>query len=1107
MQSTKRDDTEGIVFSDDEDDVIDEQKESINGDIAMRMQENVESIFRTFREFLSTPAFINNVGDSTTNIVDRYSKKCYHIPPNKISKFFKFLEITRRKNLKMMIYEKQLEYSGIMLDFDIKLKEGGVSQINSTHYHRLCINVVKILQKYIHFAESEIGKEKIIHIAFIKKPKVIFDADNNYYKDGLHMLIPGIQITRSFKKLIIDTIISSGVLEKIFREISPPDSISHTQFLDINSAHVGVFFIGSATKINTPPYEIAEIYKVQITVGELDEIIPTKDTNFSDNGTAEGTNICHEFSLNWEKNPNKGGVVKKIKYNIKSQYKELLNKYEGKSKPDVEFENDDYYNEMSILNIHDPDLEFIKLMLDVLHPKRADDYNMWFSVLCALAHTSPSYKSLGEYFSRKSPKFDVVSFEKIWDSILSQKNNRLSIGSIHYWARLDNPDRYEEIKHRSLFTLLYKKIYDPQIEGNLEHYDIAEILFQVLKNKYVFDRVCGVPTWYEFILENEPMKTGELYKWRAYHDRPNSIMKYISTVLPSLFRKVMDKIKSTMDDCNTDLAKYHYQIYKNFQKSCRMLKNSGFKRSVGVECEQLFEQIGFSDKLDADPTLKGVANGILMLGKKCKLIQGYHGYFVSKYTDARFKPMDPHEPLTKKILIALRNLFPDNEPDTFDYVMHYLASTLDGHKKESIMVLLVGKGSNGKSFLVELHKGAIGSIYGVKMPLSFLTSKSKDAESATPALMQLKDAHFAYYSESNKFEVLNMAKIKEFTGQETLAGRKLHQDYVNFKPKCHHLVTSNNDFEIYGTDHGTWRRIDYLTMKIKFCNPPNDDYDPNNPYERKADPSLGSKWAEDDEVLERYLGILVYYYESLLNNYGGKVRNVPHPHIRQETEQFRNRQDRVNNFLNATLVKCSDENTEIPLTTVIDKYIKWYEAEFPGSTTDQKRHAKDQLENSKIQNFIKKTRHGSYLKGYRILGIGELPDEGEEMYIDIFERENNTILNIKPENAEEYIKRLCNEYDNKKKESNDLNEHHTTVENIQTMSESDDDIESMINDNKKREPVKTFIKEDVKHNIDKNGIITHTQYISKKDVDIYRLGRTESEEDEYEDTSTEEESV
>lgn len=1070
MQNSKKtDNNEGIVFSDDEDD-IDQQKDTINNDIAMRMQENVESIFRTFKEFLSTPTFINNVGDSTTNVVDRYSKKCYCIPDRKIPKFFKFLEVTRRKKLKMMLYEKQAEYSGIMLDFDIKITHGGASAIGHTHYHRLCIAVVKVLQKYLHFSEEEIGKEKIIHIGFIKKPKIVYDTETDSYKDGFHMLIPGIQITKAFKKHIINTIIEEETLEKVFREIQPHESMTRSEFLDTNSAHVGVFFIGSASKINSPPYDLDEVYKVQTTVGELDDIIPIKIPAFADNGTREGTNICYEFSLNWMKNPEKGGIIEKRQYDIKPNFQHLVDHSNANAKQDIEFDGDEntYYNEMSILNLHDPDMECIKLLLDALHTKRADEYDLWFNVLCALAHTSPSYKPLGEYFSRKSQKFDMVGFEKVWESVLARKNNRLSLGSIHYWAKVDNPDRYEEVKHRSIFTLLYKKIYDPQVEGNLEHYDVAEILFQVLKNKYVYDRACGVSTWYEFILENEPMKTGEMYKWRSYHDRPNSIMKYISTILPTLFRKVLDRIKTTLDECNNDLSKYHYQIYKNFQRSCRMLKNSGFKRAVGIECEQLFEQIGFSDKLDADPTLKGVANGVLVLGKRCNLIQGYHGHFVSKYTNVRFRSINPHDILTKKILRTLRNLFPDNEPDTFNYIMHYLASTLDGHKKESIMMLLVGKGSNGKSFLVELHKGAIGDIYGVKMPLSFLTSRSKDAESATPALMQLKDAHFAYYSESNKFEVLNMAKIKEFTGQETLAGRKLHQDYINFKPKCHHLVASNNDFEIYGTDHGTWRRIDYVTMKIKFCNVPNDEYDPKNPYEREADPTVGSKWTEDEEVLERYLGILAYYYESLHNKYDGKVRNVPHPHIKKETEQFRNRQDRINNFLNATLVKCEDEDVETPMSSIVEKYCKWYESEFPGSNSDYKRHAKDQLENSKIQNFIKKTRQGNFLKGYRVLGIGETPTEDEEMYIDIYERKNNNTLDIKPESADELVKRLCEEYDLKHKDRKTVVQQ---TEQKDIIEESDDDIDEMIKDNQKREPKRNLIvANNIVVGLDKNGI-------------------------------------
>ena len=163
----KTDNNEGIVFSDD-DDEYEPQRDAINNEVAMKLQENVESIVRTFREFLSTPNFINNKGDASTNIIDRYGKKCYNITDRIIPKFFKFLEITRRKKLKMMFYEKQGEYSGIMLDFDIKITHGGQSEIGHTQYHRMCIAVMKVLLRFLHFPEEEMDSKKDIYIGFIK---------------------------------------------------------------------------------------------------------------------------------------------------------------------------------------------------------------------------------------------------------------------------------------------------------------------------------------------------------------------------------------------------------------------------------------------------------------------------------------------------------------------------------------------------------------------------------------------------------------------------------------------------------------------------------------------------------------------------------------------------------------------------------------------------------------------------------------------------------------------------------------------------------------------------------------------------------------------------
>lgn len=1075
MLNAKKD-YDGITFSDSEDDC--DNTDEVREQVSFRLQENTSNIFRAFKDFLSEPAFINNKGDDTTNIVDRHQGKCYCIPDRKIPKFMKFLEIFRRQKLKTMLYEKQQKYSGIMLDFDIKVNHGGESQISHTHYHRLCIMVIRLLLKYVHFTDEE---TKVIHIGFTKKPKVVFNNEGGYYKDGIHMLIPGIQITREFKRFIIDTIESEGLLEKVFKEIAPHESNTRADFLDTNSAHVGVFFVGSASKINTPAYSLDMVYNVQVTINEPDDIMPMRSTQFNNSLTdPDGANVCYEFSLNYQKNPDKGGIIDKKKYDIKTEYATALSRYIGKTKDVEDVEEDDkVYGEMSLLNMHDADTSHIKLLLDTLHPKRSEEYALWFNVICALAHSNESYKVLGEYFSQKSPeKFDQVKFDQVWSSIIAKKSNKLSMGSIHYWAKCDNPDKYMEVMHRSLYNVVYKKIYDRATEGVLGHYDLAQILYTTLKDKYVYDHYDDEGgSWYEFIIENEPRLPGELYKWRKYDSQtPASFLRYISEILPNLFSKILDRIKTSLDESSEELAKYHNLIYNNFKRSCRNLKDSSFKSSVAREAKQLFEKIGFAKTLDSDPNLKGVGNGILQLSKKCHLITGFHGHRVSKYTEAKYKDFNPHDPTTKKVIMALRNLFPDHEPDTFEYIMHYLASTLDGNKKESIFLLLVGKGSNGKSCLVELHKGAIGSVHGVKMPLSFLTSRSKDAESATPALMQLKDATFAYYSESNKFEVLNMAKIKEFTGQETLAGRKLHQDYINFKPKCHHLVASNNDFEVHGTDHGTWRRIDYVPMKIKFCNPATDEYDPKNPFERLADPDLGSKWPEDEDVLASYLGVLTYYYESLHNKYKGKVRNVPHPHIIRETEEFRSRQDRVNNFLNNSLVKSADTEYEMPITTVREIYIKWYEEQYPGSNKEYQRVAIDQLENSKIQTFIKKSKRGNFLKGYRVLDTTEEKNDDEEYYTDVFETSAKDVLKIKKESAQELHARLCDEYDSNNKHKEKINDASFNAQihnNVQNTDDTDSDIDDIVEDTKKREPKNNIIRRGdklVATNLDTNGI-------------------------------------
>ena len=1013
------------IFSDSEDEnevIIDKMDEMIIANFQSKFVPEV----RMLDEFLKTPEFITPKGDRRTNIVNLNHKddepSTFCIPDNKISKMFKMLDICRRKRATLRLYEKQLEYSGIMLDFDI-CQTSSKSHLAVDSYHLISHTFMRLIKKYVDLDHPDIpheGPDLSTYCAIIRKPEVKYNEDKKYYKDGFHLLMPDIKIKREVKKFLIKKIKEEEIFRTAFSMIEPAKIkddpfYSYLDFVDINSAHVPVFFLGCSSKKDATPYILDSVSVIKTSVKDLSNPEFTRIAvcpEFNANDMTSPIVLVHELSLNWqtEKKDKNNSLIKKRQYEIKEQYAAEVNfLITDNCEEDKILEEE--YGELSLLSMHDPNAEYIKELLDTLDPFRYTDFDAWFRVLCVLAHTNKSYRTLAEYFSKKSiDKYNPISFEHHWQSATVNKKNKLNIGSLHYWAKLDNPIKYEEVRQLSIYSILCNKVYDNQLDGNLQHYDIAKLLHISLQHKYIYDNSNG-GTWYEFILEEDPHRPGEIYKWRLYNrgGAPNSIKKYMSEILPKLFDKVLNKITKNVEDSNDLLAKYHNMIKTNFKNSCRKLRDNGFKSGVARECEQIFEKINFSEVLDKDPEIMGVGNGILKLGEEIQFIDGYHNYPVSQYTKVNYIPFDPFNPTTKKVLIVLREIFPDDEPDTFEFLMHYLASALDAKKKESLLLMLVGGGSNGKSFLTELMKETIGNMYAVKMAVSFLTSRPKSSETATPALMALINARFAYYSETEQSEVLHLAKVKELTGQETLSGRKLFGDFITFKPTCNHMLTSNYDISINGNDHGTWRRMKRIDMKIRFYNPAVDTFNPNNPNDRIKDPTIGASWPENPEVQSSFLSILCYYYKSLQKKYKGIVENVPHQNIKRDTEKFRDRQDKINNFINIRIVKTVDPDHQITMANIIESYTKWYDSLYPDEK-DYKKSLASQFENSKLGKVFEKTKTGTLLKGYRILDAGAEPEEGELFFMDIFMDKKLSSFETASETSAEFYARICAEY-------------------------------------------------------------------------------------------------
>lgn len=224
----------------------------------------------------------------------------------------------------------------------------------------------------------------------------------------------------------------------------------------------------------------------------------------------------------------------------------------------------------------------------------------------------------------------------------------------------------------------------------------------------------------------------------------------------------------------------------------------------------------------------------------------------------------------------------------------YYGFELDGNHRYITGDDMVHHNSNGKSILIEFFRETLGEMYARRMPLSFITEQARNRSAAAdPAMMEMKNARFVNYSESDRNERANIARIKELTGGDTMSGRQLYGEQENFKPNCNHLLATNHHLRIESTEHAVWRR--FLTYKFKMTF--KEDPDPSNHFERKKDPSFINKLKEGAIYKSAFLSILTHYRSRLYSEYEGQILKVPHPTIKKETNVYRQQEDIYERFI------------------------------------------------------------------------------------------------------------------------------------------------------------------------------------------------------------------
>jgi P4 family phage/plasmid primase-like protien len=233
-----------------------------------------------------------------------------------------------------------------------------------------------------------------------------------------------------------------------------------------------------------------------------------------------------------------------------------------------------------------------------------------------------------------------------------------------------------------------------------------------------------------------------------------------------------------------------------------------------------------------------------------------------------------------------------------------MSECLNGDIPNTYFLMFIGDtGANGKSQLLNLMKLTMGD-FGEKVEVTLLTRKRNNANEANSEKIKLLSKRFAFLSEPEDGEKINIGLLKELTGSEEIVARGLYQESVSFVMEAKLFLACNELPEIKGEDTALWRRIRVIDFPSRFVD------EPKESNEFKIDRTLPSRMREDLSWRQTFMKILLDYY----------YKDVREPiEVQLKTNEYRQENNDFYNWLDDNIEYC--ENELLKLKDVVDLFV------------------------------------------------------------------------------------------------------------------------------------------------------------------------------------------
>ena len=896
-------------------------------------------------------------------------KESYCIPETSIEKLFTLYNALDKENIAQLnLAEIQAPVSGLVLDFDIYQTDK--TQVDAMIFNSVLITVFSEIREIIQMDEQITTQALILTKPKVRRADPI--DDEKTYKDGFHLIIPGIKLPKAIKGILINRLATPEALGKMFGDLSRVPDSKISEIMDPGSKRFPTLLVGSGNGIKQP-YLPTHIYS--ITIPEFNTIYIRNDEM--------PENPAYEFSVNYEK---EGGLVK-TEYPVKATVMKIIPTKEKKATT----KSKDIYVDEYMSN---PELREISELVGLIGVSRCEVYEEWFVIITVLAYLGPEFHSIALEFSGIRKKGVRTDFQAKWDEAINGTSYSYTVNNLMYYARKDNPVGFDNYMRKSISGQIKAFIFDKNLGGTIDHHQIAQLLVTALGDKYVYSQSKldkKKLALFEFVTAKDNIQHGQIYKWveYSYSDIPKLVSDYMSVKLPEYFGSVIEEIRKISQTKEDDviLQKHYTNCIKRLVFANSRLKNHGFKVSTYKEFVTTKQNISLSSSFDENGFALGVGNGILLLpkikGEIPKFIAEFNNLKVSKYTRVDYRQLDAPGHMDKmfRFFTIIWEMFPDTEKDAFVFLLFYISLGLVHTDKQPLLFMLLGVGANGKSVILAILQLVLGINteddhgYSAKIPISVLTSDENSSSSASPDLYMIKGARMVLASESKPGQILNDGKMKGMIGSESMSCRTLFKGQENFMPGATWLGGNNHEFIVNTVDDGTWRRLLTLYLKNKFVDNP----DPSQPLQKKKDPNIELVEKNDPEFQSGALSVLSIFYTILIEDFGGNIKNIRSETVERETAEYRNRQDSYNRFITEKVVVSEGYST--PLTEITGLYCLWYNDNIE-ITRHNRSHVTTCFESSKIGKYIETEINGTKsLLHCRVISSDDPIREGETFLV------------------------------------------------------------------------------------------------------------------------------